>query len=262
MTRTEGKRNAKRKSQSKETIEFLSHVVSSNGKAHSEGPHVKRWSIHDMRSIRPLTPAQRDLFESFFQGKQVCAYGSAGTGKSYVGIYLALSEILRENSKQNRIMIVRSAVPTRDVGFMPGTLEEKVSYYEMPYKDIFSDLFGRFLTYDDMKAAGLVEFMTTSFVRGVTWNNTIVILDEIQNCNSQEINSVMTRIGKNTRIIALGDMSQTDLGKKKDDNSGMSWFLKIAERMPDFDLIRFTSQDIVRSNFVKSWIEAIESLEA
>lgn len=200
------------------------------------------------------------MFQAFFQGQNICAYGTAGTGKSYVGIWLALNEILREDAQQNRIIIIRSAVATRDQGFLPGTIEEKEAPFEQPYKDIFADIVGKGTAYDDMKAAGIIEFKTTSNVRGITWNNAIVLIDEIQNCNAGEINSVMTRIGKKSRVVAMGDISQNDLTKHKSDKTGMAWMLNVVERMREFDMIQFQKHDIVRSEFVKSWITACEDV--
>lgn len=264
MTRVAVRRDKreKHKNHQRQTIEFLEKTVSENNKAMIEGPRRKHWTIHDLRSIRPLTPAQEDMFRSFFDGKQICAYGSAGTGKSYIAVWLALNELLRENAKQNRLIIVRSAVPTREQGFLPGTQEEKEMPYERPYRDIFADIVGKTTTYDDMKAAGLVEFTTTSNIRGITWNNAIVITDEVQNMNFQEINSVMTRIGKGTRVITLGDIAQNDLNKRKNDETGMNRFLAVAQMMGEFEMVLFQKHDIVRSNFCKSWIIACEEVAA
>lgn len=175
-----------------------------------------------------------------------------------VGIWLALNELVRDNAKQNRIIIVRSAVNSRDVGFLPGTLEEKEAAYERPYIDIFGDIVGKSTTYEHMKAAGVVEFTTTSNIRGVSWNDAIVIIDESQNMTLHELNTLMTRIGKNTRIMVLGDCAQNDLTKKKGDESGFPIFLKIIENMKEFEKILFQRHDIVRSGFCKSWICAYE----
>ena len=145
-----------------------------NHKAIQEGPKRKTWSTHDLKSIKPLTPTQDEMFHAWFQGDHICAHGSAGTGKTFLALYLAFLEIL-ETQNQNRIILVRSAVPTREVGHLPGTLEEKTALYELPYHDICWELFGRKTTYQDMKDAGVIEFMTTSFIRGLTWDNAIVI---------------------------------------------------------------------------------------
>lgn len=236
----------------------LERALYNNGRAMEEGPKRKRWTMHDLKTITALTPNQEEMIHDFISGKHICAHGSAGTGKTFVALYLALNELLRSDTDTNRIVIVRSAVQTRDLGFMPGTLEEKTALYELPYDLIVGDLIGRSATYDDMKKAGLIEFCTTSFVRGLTWDNAIVIVDEVQNMNFHEINSVMTRLGEGSRIILVGDLVQTDLRRSKHDTTGIEQLIKIAGRMPQFTVIGFTQHDIVRSEFVKSWIVACE----
>ncbi len=222
--------------------------------ARREGPKRKTWSKHDLKCIQALTPTQHDFIHSFINGDHILAHGCPGTGKSYIGLYLALSELLDQRSDIEKIIIVRSVVPTRQIGFLPGTLEEKYAPYELPYKDIFADLLGRDSTYDDMKAAGVVEFVTSSFLRGLTWDNCIVVVDEGQNLSSHETNSIVTRLGKNSRLLFLGDLDQTDL--QGGEKTGMDSMIKIVADMKDFSVIRFTEHDIVRSEFVKSWIKA------
>jgi len=181
------------------------------------------------------------------------------THNTFVGLWLALNELLRKDSGIDRIIIVRSAVPSREQGFLPGTLEEKSGVYETPYRDMFHNFFGKYSTYDDMKAAGLVEFCTTSYLRGLTWDNAVVVVDEGQNMRWDEINTIMTRVGKYTRVIFVGDVPQTDL-RSSHDKSGMGDFLRVLPHLPSFNTIRFTHHDIVRSEFVKQWIIASESL--
>ena len=234
------------------------YVVDNDVRAKTEGPQRRKtWSLHDIKRIKPLTETQNDMFQSYFQGSQIVAAGSAGTGKTFLALYLAACDVLKESTEQDHIVIVRSAVPTRDMGFMPGTLEEKTAHYELPYQDTLAELFGRSKTYDDMKEAGIIKFMTTSYIRGLTWDNAIVIVDECQNMTFHEINSIMTRIGHNTRIIFTGDFNQTDLNKKGD-VSGMDKFMKTVKRMKEFCVIDFKSSDIVRSELVKAWIMACE----
>jgi phosphate starvation-inducible protein PhoH len=199
------------------------------------------------------------MFHEWYNNEHLCAYGTAGTGKTYLAMYLALNEIFSPNTPQDKIIIVRSVVPTRDVGFLPGDLNEKISVYETPYKDICAELIGRSSTYDDMKEAGVITFMSTSFIRGLTWDNAIVLVDEAQNMSFHEINSVMTRIGEDTRVIFNGDLAQSDL---KVCQSGMGQFLQIAQQMGDFGLVEFNRHDIVRSGVVKSWIIASEEFAA
>ncbi len=237
-------------------IEFLQHALEANGHAITEGPKRKTWSIRDLKTIKPKNSAQEELFHAWFNGKHLVAHGSAGTGKTFLAFYLALQEYLEQRVR--RIIIVRSAVATREVGFLPGTLEEKTAMYELPYKDIAWELIGRPSTYDDMKEAGAIEFMTTSFVRGLTWDNAVVIIDEGQNMTFHEINSIMTRIGHNTRIIFTGDTKQTDLDGRKLGCEGMTHALKVMKGMDNFQDVEFTKFDIVRSEFVKEWITACE----
>lgn len=236
----------------------LTQALILNGQAIQEGPKRKTWSKHDLKYVTPLTPSQHDMFDSFENGQNILAHGSAGTGKSFVALYLALRELVSFESPYDRIVIVRSAVPARDVGFLPGTLEEKNAVYEQPYRDILHDLFGRKSTYDDMKAAGKIDFVTTSFIRGMTWDNVLVIFDEAQNANWEEINTVMTRMGTNSRIIVCGDIKQNDLLYKKADKTGIDSLITVSAHMDSFDHIEFTRDDIVRSDFVKQFIVACE----
>lgn len=238
----------------------LNEALVSNGRAFNEGPKRKTWTRHDLKSVRPLTPNQAEMFRAFFDGQHICAHGSAGTGKSYVALYLALCDVLNPDTETDRIIIVRSAVATRDVGHLPGTLEEKTALFEMPYSDMFADFMGRKSTYQDMKEAGLVHFATTSYIRGITWDNTIVVVDEGQNMTSHEINSIMTRMGKNSRILFLGDLPQTDLRNRRNEVTGMDGLIQVTEGMSEFTNIEFTHSDIVRSSFVRNWIIASEGI--
>jgi phosphate starvation-inducible protein PhoH len=197
------------------------------------------------------------MFHAWFNGLNICTHGSAGTGKTFLAMYLAFSSVI-DRRDQNRIIIVRSAVPTREIGFLPGTLEEKSALYELPYVDICHELIGRASTYENMKDAGVIEFMTTSFIRGLTWDNAVVVVDEAQNMTFHEIDSIMTRLGHNTRIIVNGDIKQTDLEGKKNGVCGMGQFMNIIKNMKEFTTVQYTVHDIVRSDLVKSWIKASE----
>lgn len=243
---------------SKKEVEFLQSALEANSHAITEGPKRKTWSIKDLKTIKPKNSAQEELFHAWINGKHLVAHGSAGTGKTYLAFYLALQEVFEQRAR--RIIIVRSAVATREIGFLPGTLEEKTAMYELPYKDIAWELIGRASTYQDMKDAGYIEFMTTSFVRGLTWDNAVVIVEEAQNMTFHEINSIMTRVGHNTRIIFTGDTKQTDLDGRKLGVEGMSHALKVMSKMSDFESVEFTKFDIVRSNFCKQWIIATEEI--
>lgn len=235
----------------------LEEALYANGRAMADGPKKKHWSRHDLTNVQPLTPTQREMIYEYAHGSNILASGSAGTGKTFLALYLALNDVLNPESDVDKVVIVRSAVPTRDLGFTPGTLEEKAALYEAPYKDIFHDLIGRANTYQDMKDSHLVDFQTTSYIRGVTWDNAVIVVDEVQSMTFHEINTIMTRLGRNSRIILCGDLPQTDL-RKKGESSGMEKLMRVADRMGGFANVNFTRYDIVRSDFVKSWIVACE----
>jgi phosphate starvation-inducible protein PhoH len=242
-------------------LKFFSEINHANIKAITDGPKKKTFSLHDLRSIRPMNEAQRDFFESYLTGNNVIGNGSAGTGKSYISLFLALNDILDESKLQEKIIIVRSAVPSREVGHLPGDMKEKMAVYEEPYKDIVGNLMRGRNSYNDLKDAGKIEFMSTSFVRGLTWDNAVVVIDEAQSCTFHELNSVITRLGNNSKLVICGDIAQNDLITKRNDLSGFIKMLKIASRMDEFDIINFTRNDICRSAFVKSWICASEDTD-
>ena len=221
-----------------------------NRQAIQNGPQKKNWSIHDLRAIRPLTEKQEDMFQAWFQGDNVCAHGSAGTGKTFLAFYLALSEML-ERGEHQQIIVVRSAVAAREIGHLPGTKEEKEAVFEIPYIDICADLFGRKSTYDDMKEAHKIKFMTTSHIRGLTWDNSIIIVDEAQNLSFEEIDSVITRLGKNSRLIVCGDhKKQCDL--KRHETTGIGRLIAAFEVMKKFSNVEYTFDDVVRSETLLS----------
>ena len=233
-------------------------IVENDIHAIHEFNDTRELGIKDLKAIKPITDPQRQMFESYFSGNFILANGSAGTGKSFVAIYLALTDLLSKNSKQDQIIIVRSAVPSREIGFLPGTEDEKLEPYESPYQDIFAELFGRPTAYEKMKKRNKVKFIPTSFVRGLTWDNSVIVVDEIQNMTFYEINSVVTRLGVNSKLIIIGDQIQSYLYRRNNDQSGMQDFLKVVNMMDEIDHITFTSRDIVRCAFVKAWICALE----
>lgn len=200
----------------------------------------------DLQQIEPLTRNQLLAFES---GKHLLLHGMAGTGKTYISCYLAFDDMIK--GLYDRLVIIRSAVSTRDIGFLPGTEKEKSSVYEEPYKDICIELFQRGDAYELLKAKNLVHFMTTSFIRGVTLRNATILIDECQNMSFHELDSIITRIGQGCRVIFCGDFRQSDLSK-----NGLRDFIRILKVMDCFDVIDFGIEDIVRSPFVKSYIIA------
>lgn len=211
--------------------------------------------LKDFPDVKPWTPGQHILFSAWASWDHVVAYGSAGTGKSFLGVYLGLREVLR--GRLSRLVIVRSAVQTRDIGYLPGTVAEKVAVYEQPYADIVHELTGQYGRYDQLVKEGQIEFVTTSFLRSLTWSHAVILVDEAQNLTWHELHSVMTRLGEGSRVLVCGDLAQNDL--KKYEQTGFGRFLRVVRRMPDdFGTAELTRDDIVRSAFVKAWICAVE----
>lgn len=213
-----------------------------------------------LKAIYPLTATQKLTFKEY-NGNNLFIHGYAGTGKSFLLLYLALNQILNENSPYKKLIIMRSIVPTRDIGFLPGKVNgERTKVYESPYYNIFSKLFGRGDAYDILKNKGLVEFMTTSFVRSLTLENVILVADEVQNFTFHELDSVITRIGENSKILFSGDFKQSDFTKEAD-KSGIQNFMKIIKGMNGhFKFIEYGKNDIVRSELVKDYIITKERL--
>lgn len=200
----------------------------------------------DLREVEPLTRNQLKAFES---NKNLVLHGLAGTGKTFISCYLAFDDMIK--NEFDKLVIIRSAVPTRDIGFLPGTEKEKQSVYEEPYKDICVDLFGRGDAYQILKQKNIVDFMTTSFIRGITLRNAVIVIDECQNMSFHELDSIITRMGENCRVMFCGDFRQADL---KSSQSGIQDFLHVLKRMEEFTFIEFEVDDIVRSGFVKNYI--------
>lgn len=205
-----------------------------------------------LKNIEPLTKNQRLTFEAYEDNYNLLLHGMAGTGKSFIALYLALNDVLNDN-QYNKVIIVRSTVPTRDQGFLPGSPKDKAKVYEAPYYAICSELFGRGDAYDILKSKGVVDFISTSFIRGVTLNDTIIVVDEIANLTLHELDSVITRVGKNCRIMFCGDFRQSDFTKEQEKN-GLMDFMRILERMKSFKHIDFRVEDVVRSGLVKDYL--------
>ena len=214
-----------------------------------------------IREIEPLTENQKLLYESYEKNKHIVAYGCAGTGKTFITLYNALQDVLDEKSPYEKIYIVRSLVATREIGFLPGDHEDKSSLYQIPYKNMVKYMFempdeASFeMLYGNLKTQGTISFWSTSFIRGTTLDNAIIIVDEFQNLNYHELDSIITRVGENSKIMFCGDATQSDLVKSNEKN-GIVDFMKILRVMPSIDIIEFGVDDIVRSGFVKEYILA------
>ena len=212
-------------------------------------------------NIDPITDNQKVLFDSYKAGKHIIAYGAAGTGKTFVTLYNALKDVLNENTPYERIYIVRSLVATREIGFLPGDHEDKSDIYQVPYKHMVKYMFQMSsdadfdMLYGNLRAQDTIKFWSTSFLRGTTLDNAIIIVDEFQNLNFHELDSIITRIGEDSKIYFCGDASQSDL-QKTNERNGIIDFMKIVRSMPSFNLIEFGINDIVRSGLVKEYLIA------
>ena len=218
-----------------------------------------------MRVIDPLTDNQKLLYEAYEKNQHIVAYGCAGTGKTFITLYNALQDVLDERSPYDKIYIVRSLVATREIGFLPGDHEDKSSLYQIPYKNMVKYMFempddASFeMLYGNLKTQGTISFWSTSFIRGTTLDNAIIIVDEFQNANFHELCSIITRVGENCKIMFCGDATQSDLVKTNERN-GIIDFMKILQIMPSIDIIEFQIEDIVRSGLVKEFLIAKQTL--
>jgi len=211
--------------------------------------------------IDPITENQKRFFESYQEDKHLIAYGCAGTGKTFISLYNALCDVLDERTPYEKIYLVRSLVATREIGFLPGSHEDKADIYQIPYKNMVKYMFQMpsdadfEMLYGNLKSQETIKFWSTSFLRGTTLDNAIVIVDEFQNLNFHELDSIITRVGENTKICFCGDATQSDL-QKTNERNGIHDFMNILRKMPSFDIIEFGVEDIVRSGLVKEYIIA------
>ena len=213
--------------------------------------------LDDLKSFDPLTENQKLFFDAYKRGDYfVALHGVAGTGKTFCALYKALEEVMDKSNPFRKIIVVRSAVQSREVGHLPGDVHEKMEIYQQPYRQICETLFDRKDAWDRLEEQGFIEFISTSFIRGMSFDDAIIIVDEMQNLTFEEIDTVMTRVGYRSKILWCGDYRQTDLNKKKNDMSGILKFFDIAYHMSAFTKIEFTPDDIVRSSLVKDYILA------
>ena len=211
--------------------------------------------------IEPLTDNQRKLFDAYAEGKHLVAYGCAGTGKTFITLYNALHDVLDERTPYEKVYIVRSLFPTREIGFLPGSHDDKADIYQIPYKNMVKYMFQMpsdvefEMLYGNLKAQETIKFWSTSFLRGVTLDNCIVLVDEFANLNFHELDSIITRVGENCKIMFCGDATQSDLVKTSEKN-GIVDFMSVLRKMPSFDIIEFGVDDIVRSGLVRQYLIA------
>ena len=210
-------------------------------------------------TIKSITDNQKVVFDSWTEGKNQFLFGAAGTGKTFISLYLALKDVLDLKKPSDKVVLVRSLIPTREIGFLPGDEEDKAALYQVPYQNMVQFMFEmqneqEFNNlYDKLKGQGTLYFLSTSFLRGLTFDNAIIIVDECQNMNFHELDTIITRVGQDSKIIFCGDFDQTDLIKTNERN-GLHDFLRILNEMEEFNCMEFTIGDIVRSGFVRSYL--------
>ena len=220
-------------------------------------------TLDHLIELQPLTANQEKLFDAYDNGKNIVAHGYPGTGKSLCLLYKALEDVLDPKTPYKKVIMVRSTVATRDIGFLKGSVEEKIGEYEKPYKYMIKNLFDfnsdeqYELLYGNLKAQKSFYFMSTSFVRGMTFDECIMIIDEFSNMSFHELSSLITRVGMDCKIHFSGDLDQSDL-LKSSEREGACKFMKILNLMPSFGTINFEIDDIVRSSLVKEFIIARE----
>ena len=219
----------------------------------------KEVNRNDLVTIKPITDNQKVVFSTWKKGLNQFLFGAAGTGKTFISLYLALQEIMDLKKPADKVILVRSLIPTREIGFLPGDEEDKAALYQVPYRNMVQFMFEMPNEqafnglYDKLKAQGSLYFLSTSFLRGLTFDNSIIIVDECQNLNFHELDTIITRVGQDSKIVFCGDFGQTDLVRNNEKN-GLHDFMRILEEMKEFNCTEFTIGDIVRSGFVRSYL--------
>ena len=219
----------------------------------------KEISTNSLVNIKPITDNQKVVFSSWKKSQNQFLYGAAGTGKTFISLYLALQDVMDLKHPAEKVILVRSLIPTREIGFLPGDEEDKAALYQVPYQNMIQFMFEMpneqsfNNLYDKLKSQGSLYFLSTSFLRGLTFDNAIIIVDECQNMNFHELDTITTRVGQDSRIMFCGDFDQSDLQRTNEKN-GLHDFLRILEEMDEFNCTEFTIGDIVRSGFVRSYL--------
>ena len=225
----------------------------------SKKQQTKEVSLASLIPIKPITDNEKVIFDTWKKDKNQFLFGCAGTGKTFVSLYLAMQDVLDLKKPYDKVILVRSLIPTREIGFLPGDEEDKSALYQVPYQNMVRFMFEMpneqsfNNLYDKLKAQGSLYFLSTSFLRGLTFDNAIIIVDECQNLNFHELDTIITRVGQDSKILFCGDFGQSDLQKTNEKN-GLHDFLKILESMEEFNCTEFNIGDIVRSGFVRSYL--------
>ena len=216
-------------------------------------------TLNQLTNIKPVTDSQKQVFDTWKEGKNQFLFGCAGTGKTFVSVFLALQDVLKNETPSATVVVVRSLIPTREIGFLPGDEEDKAALYQVPYSNMMQFMFEQpneqafSMLYDRLKSQGSFYFLSTSFLRGLTFDNSIIIVDECQNLNFHELDTIITRVGQDSKIVFCGDFGQSDLTRTNERN-GLMNFLQILQEMKEFNCVEFDIGDIVRSGFVRNYL--------
>ena len=216
-------------------------------------------TLNQLTNIKPVTDSQKQVFDTWKEGKNQFLFGCAGTGKTFVSVFLALQDVLKNETPYDKVVVVRSLIPTREIGFLPGDEEDKAALYQVPYSNMMQFMFEQpneqafSMLYDRLKSQGSFYFLSTSFLRGLTFDNSIIIVDECQNLNFHELDTIITRVGQDSKIVFCGDFGQSDLTRTNERN-GLMNFLQILQEMKEFNCVEFDIGDIVRSGFVRNYL--------
>jgi len=219
----------------------------------------KEINTNSLVTIKPITDNQKVVFSSWKKSQNQFLFGAAGTGKTFISLYLALQDVMDLKHPAEKVILVRSLIPTREIGFLPGDEEDKAALYQVPYQNMIQFMFEMpneqsfSNLYDRLKSQGSLYFLSTSFLRGLTFDNAIIIVDECQNMNFHELDTIITRVGQDSKIMFCGDFAQSDLVRNNEKN-GLHDFMTILEEMKEFNCTEFTIGDIVRSGFVRSYL--------
>ena len=214
---------------------------------------------NQLSTIKPITDSQKEVFETYKSGLNQFLFGCAGTGKTFISLYLALQDVLKNETPYDKVIVVRSLIPTREIGFLPGDEEDKAALYQVPYSNMMQFMFEQpneqafSMLYDRLKAQGSFYFLSTSFLRGLTFDNSIIIVDECQNLNFHELDTIVTRVGQDSKIMFCGDFGQSNVTRMYEKNRLMN-ILQILRERREFKRTEFGIADIARSGFVRNYL--------